>query len=168
MANTNNTNDNIKTLLVIGGVLYLVSSAKNVFSNVRNPFSDAPQDTQLQPYIKDKYTTHVDLIKALNINQNNLQLDRNTYKRIAQQQYDAMNGPGTNTTILFNTVKNLNADELKTVFMDYGLRAPTVTVFGYTTAVGTREDLIAWYDNDLDKKELVQMADIWRKTGLMQ
>jgi hypothetical protein len=165
MAEKKTDTELIKTVAVIGGVVFLVSKVSSAFGSIKNPFGDNVPP-QLQQYIKDKYTSHVDLINALNINQSKLNFHRNTYRRIAQQQYEAMNGIGTNEAVLFDTLKGLKADDLKTVFMDFGLRAPTI--FSGSFATGGRMDLIQWYQSELNKSELNKMADIWRVTGLMK
>lgn len=165
MAEKKTDTELIKTVALIGGAFFLISKVTSAFGTIKNPFGDNVPP-QLVQYIKDKYTSHVDLINALNINQSKLNFDRNTYKRIAVQQYEAMNGPGTNEAVLFDTLKGLKPDDLKTVFMDYGLRAPTILNGSFAT--GGRKDLIQWYESELNKSELNRMADIWRTTGLMK
>lgn len=151
-----------KTLLTVGLIGGGLLIAGKIFGGISTIFSGGVPPSK-QKYLKDKYTRHEDLIKALNINQNALSFARGIYKEIAERQYDAMLGAGTDEKILFDSLKGLNADDLKTVFMDFGLRASLLDPVGYT-----RKDLIQWYEKELGSSDLKRMADIWRPTGLMR
>jgi len=151
-------NDTIKTALVIGGGLLLLSSVKSLFAS-----SDVVPD-DLVEFVKDKYHEHVDTVKASNPNAANLQFDRPVYKQIAQDQYNAMEGFGTNETILFDTLDNLNGDDLKMVFMDFGLRAPGSRVSGLWKY--DRGNIFTWYNAELSGSDLEKMREVWKKSGL--
>jgi len=157
--------DVIFGLQLLGGAV-LLFQLKDLFSGAGRYLTDAPPE-ELQEYVKDKYTNFVDLIKALNINQGNLSQPRSFYKNAAETLYKAMNGIGTNERLLFDTLQGLNKDDLKTVFMDYGMRAPTVTIGLFTTAVGARKDLIQWFIDELGTSDRARMWKVWSGTGLV-
>lgn len=157
------------TLLTIGAIVaggYVLYEFRGLLKDAFRVVTDAPP-AELQEYVRDKYINFVDRIKALNINQGNLSKPRIFYKQAAETLYNAMNGPGTAKGVIFDTVQGLNKDDLKTIYMDFGLRAPTINVLYMTYATGPRQDLISWFIDDLRGRDLQRMFDIWKGTGLV-
>lgn len=102
------------------------------------------------------------------INKRNLNNDESYYAVIADQQEKAMQYSGTNFDLLKSILKNLNSDELKLVFVKFGLRYNYV--FGISDTVPS--NLLAWYRDELrdyslyGKSQIQEMQEIWDKTGL--
>lgn len=161
-------NDNIKLALTIAGGLIVISTIKaagKAIVNTFTPGSAVPDN--LQQYLTDIYTDHVELIKNLNINQKNLRFGRQVYKELALRQYNDMNGVNIgNFDDVYEPLKDLNNDELKTVFMDFGLRAPTIA-FG-NIAIGDRRNLLAWYQSEFTGNNLKKLINLFSKTGLIK
>lgn len=151
--------------LAVGGYLIL----KNVWDKIGQTFGDGVPD-EYEEFVKDKYTKYVEFIRDVlgpSINQANLQYDRAFYKKAADLLYDAMNGPGTNRNLVFSTLQGLNVDDMKTLYMDFGLRAPTINVYLTTIATGTRTDLIDWFIDDFAGSDLSAIMKKWKPTGLV-
>lgn len=150
------------TVLTVGGIGLGLLAISKMFGGLGTFLRGGvkPEDVK---YVKDKYETHKDLIVNLGINQSKLQFSRATYKKIAELQRKALVGAGTNEEILFLSLEGLNADDLKVVFMDFGLQARGADFIGFT-----RMDLIDWYNKELSGKDLEKMRTIWKPTGLMQ
>lgn len=104
---------------------------------------------------------------------NNLQLsigmlphDKSFYDLIANNTFDDLDGPnlfGTPDRV-FDSVKNLSADELKQVFVSFGYRAGSGWIIH-----DERGNIISWYQKDLSDwgdYSLTYMKEIWAKTGL--
>jgi len=143
--------------LVVGGVLLIISKIGSI------SLFGGPKKND-EKYIKDQYEQYKDIIKNLNINLNNLSFDRNLYKSIAQDQYDGMNQLGTDEKLLFDTLKGLNKDDLKVVYMDYGLRPSTIR----NVAISGRKNLKQWYRAELGGSALKKMIGVWSKTNLIK
>lgn len=160
----------VKDVLVYGGVAlggyYLIRKS---FSWFGQTFGDAPPD-EFKQFVKDKYTKYVEFIRDVlgpSINRKNLQFDRQFYKKAADVLYTAMNGAGTDDDLIFETLDGLNADDLKTIYMDFGLRAPTVDLYLTTVATGPRRDLIDWFLAEFSGSALRDIKKIWKPTHLL-
>jgi hypothetical protein len=98
----------------------------------------------------------------------NLSMPLGNYKQIADQQEKAMQYAGTDFPALLRGVENLNSDELKQVFVYFGLRYNYT--FGITSSLPS--NLMGWYRDELStwsiigKSQLTIMQEIWNKTGL--
>ena len=151
-------NDNIDKGIAVAGtiaVLYLGNKLLDTASNFFTPGSK--KDNEENKAVEDvKVTT------------SKLQYLPTVYKRIAQQQYDAMNLPGTDEDTLFDTLKGLNTEDLKQVYKDYGRRSPRTNLTGseWLDEFGSPSDLITWYREELDQEELKKMQAIWAGTQL--
>lgn len=117
-----------------------------------------------QQFLKDRYERFKDLIIAVvaSIDQAKLKFTRDVYKRVAEGLYNAMYGAGTDEEMVFHYLDGLNSDELKTVYMDFGLRATQADLLGYW-----RKDLIQWFIDELSGNDLTRMKTIWQPTKLM-
>jgi hypothetical protein len=86
---------------------------------------------------------------------------------IATSQFDAMQGFGTNENILFNSLNGLNGKALQLVYQKFGLKPYLIAGYFPAWATGTNLDLFSWYRNELDTNELIQMRQVWAKSGLV-
>ena len=86
---------------------------------------------------------------------------------IATSQFDAMQGFGTDETILFNSLNGLNGKALQLVYKKFGLKPYLVAGYFPSWASGTPIDLFTWYRNELDTAELLKMKQVWNKSGLI-
>ena len=154
--------DTSNTVLVVGALGVGLFAVSKMFGGVGTFFRGGVKSEDVK-YIKDKYQNHKDLIKALNIKQNKLSFNRDTYKKVADIQRKAMVGPGTDEEALFTSLGGMNGDDLKTVFMDFGLQAVQGDPFGFT-----RRDIIDWYYKELGTSDLDKMREIWKQSGLMR
>ena len=87
------------------------------------------------------------------------------YKQIADQQFHAMDGIGTNVTQIKDSLKGLNDNELLEVYKQFGLRLNAIIGTDY-------HNLMQWYREELSgwsiwgKTEIEQVQEIWSGTGL--
>jgi len=86
---------------------------------------------------------------------------------IATSQFDAMQGFGTDEAMLFNSLQGLNGKALQLVYQKFGLKPYLVAGYFPSWASGTPLDLFTWYRNELDTGELLQMKQVWAKSGLL-
>jgi hypothetical protein len=107
-----------------------------------------------------------------------------TAKSIAEGQYNAMKGWGTNETALFNGLLNLNGGQLQAVYEEYGIKEGKNLFEWYADELGSGplsslvwycgtggldcedaqvEGCEAWIDNCY---EADFMRSIWQKSGL--
>jgi hypothetical protein len=85
-------------------------------------------------------------------------------RAIADRQWSAMDGFGTDENSLFASLKGLNGKDLQKVFTSFGKR-PYFGIGG-SVLFATDQDLFSWYSSELDKSEMAQMAKVWEKSGL--
>lgn len=103
------------------------------------------------------------------------QLDTIKLDMVVENQYDAMNGVGTDDNIN-DAVENLTSDELLYVYAKFGKRNYVDFNGGDTDTILFEPemlDLIQWYKRELSTwslpffdSELDEMKAIWSKTGL--
>jgi hypothetical protein len=86
---------------------------------------------------------------------------------IATTQFDAMQGFGTLEYMLFNSLNGLNGKALQLVYQKFGLKPYLIAGYFPEFASGTPLDLFSWYRNELDTNELIQMRQVWAKSGLV-
>jgi len=104
-------------------------------------------------------------IEKIPVDANKLQFLPTVYDRIADTQYWSMNQAGTDEKPLFDSLKNLNTEDLKAVYKAFGVRRPTTGMYT-NIPIGQASDLIAWYGSELNNSELSDMRKIWEPTKL--
>lgn len=155
----------VKVALYGGGIIVGYSLLKRLL-----PDADGGVPEEYEKYLQNKYAMYVAFIRDTlgpSIKQSNLQFERYFYKQAAETLYKAMNGAGTNETVILNTLKGLNPDDLKTIYMDYGLRPPTFHTPWGDVATGDRMDLIDWFIDDMSGSTLNKVMQIWKPTHLV-
>lgn len=99
-------------------------------------------------------------------------ITRSEAKAIADQQLAAMQPAalwGTDEKALFAALQGLSGPDLAQVFVEFGSKwyDPIFGVESYSwTPKSKLLNLFGWYANELNSKELAQMAAIWKKSGL--
>lgn len=88
------------------------------------------------------------------------------YDSIAESQYEGMRDYGTDEELLFSTLKDLNAPDLRQVYKAFGKRTYRSGGAGIPFLVGQNTDLFGWYANELNDKELKKMRSIWLKSNM--
>jgi len=88
------------------------------------------------------------------------------YDSIAESQYEAMRDYGTDEELLFSTLKELNAPDLRQVYKSFGKRTYRSGGAGIPFLIGQNTDLFGWYANELNESEREKMKSIWNKTGM--
>lgn len=104
-------------------------------------------------------------IEKLPIDANKLQFLPTVYDSIADNQYWAMNRAGTDEAALFESLKNLNTEDLKAVYKAFGVRRPTTGMYT-NIPVGQASDIVTWYVSELSGSDLADMRKIWANTKL--
>lgn len=99
-------------------------------------------------------------------------ITRSEAKAIADQQLAAMQPAamwGTDEKALFAGLQGLTGPDLAQVFVEFGSKwyDPIFGVESYAWVPKSKNlNLFGWYANELNNKELSQMAAIWQKSGL--
>lgn len=157
-----NQDDLFKWIALISGLVIVNKTARGL-SSLFTPGGNVPE--QFQPYLSDIYSDHVELIKNLNINRDNLTLSRQQYKTLAKWMFDRMNGPNLyNFKDIYEAIENLNKDDLKVLFMDFGLRAPVI--IGTNIGYGSRKNLIEWYDDEFSGTNRKKILNSFSRSGI--
>lgn len=131
---------NIVTLLIVGGVAFLVWK----FREFLNP-------------------------KTLNLKGNIFDIQSKSneaLKQIAEMQDAAMNEMGTDEELLFQSLEGLNRKDLVKVFNYFGLRKYVSFTGQRDDIAGHPLNLFLWYKNELSGKDLKKMKSIWENSGL--
>jgi hypothetical protein len=110
--------------------------------------------------VQSEEDVHKQVILKLNIKKDELPRGEAEYMGIADIQYNAMNRWGTDETKIKESLKGLNQNELKTVFMYFGRRAST-SIFN-RIPISARRNLIEWYQAEIEGQDLKDVADIWK------
>jgi hypothetical protein len=102
-------------------------------------------------------------------NKSNTTIDAQTAKQIAEYQFNAMGGIGTDNSSLFNSLKGLTTDDLILVYNSFGKRE--YSVVGYPASKwlnkwSTKEDLLSWYNKELNYLQYNRMKKLWENTNL--
>lgn len=146
--------DKLLTFAAVGTVLFFGAKIVGGINDIFNPNKQRERE-------KDKS------IENIPVNNNKLQFLPAVYKRIAQQQFDAMNLFGTDEKLLFDSLRGLNNDDLKQVYKEFGTRKPDLKLnVPFGTEFGDASDLFVWYRAELDNADLNKMRNIWLPTGL--
>jgi hypothetical protein len=88
--------------------------------------------------------------------------------RIAQMQFDSMTQLGTDSKILFDSLKGCNTDDLKAVFNAFSTKkylgasgtGLLANWFGYDL------DLFGWYVRELGESDLIKMRQFWSSKNI--
>ena len=105
----------------------------------------------------------------IKVDESKLPGDPTKYANIADIQYNAMNAYGTDTSALFNSLKGLDANELKAVAKAFGKRASTISIIpGTEQSISGNRTIFDWYNTELWEwtGNLDKMKAIWKNTGL--
>lgn len=154
----NTGDDKLDKAIAIGGTIAVLYLGNKIVTGVSQIFTPGgKKDNEDNKIVQD---TPVETKK--------LQFLPAVYKRIADQQFNAMNLPGTDEATLFNTLKGLNDEDLKQVYKEFGRRSPStnVTNWDWLDEFGKPSDLINWYREELNSSELERMRKIWVNTKL--
>lgn len=84
---------------------------------------------------------------------------------IANRLYYAMADIGTNEDLLFDSLKNLTAQQLIMVYNAFGTRSYAFS--GNWFGLGYPLDLFGWFNQELSGNDLNNMKQLWAKTGLI-
>lgn len=110
--------EQILNAALIVGLVYAFSKTTQVIEKVSDWLTVDLSD-DVPEWMKDEHRAKVE---ALTIDRDKLTMNLNAYKEIAQAQFDAMAGWGTNVGLLKSSLEGLNPDELRTVWVMYGIR----------------------------------------------
>lgn len=90
-------------------------------------------------------------------------------KIIADLQETYMGDPGTKEKAIFKSLEELNENDLKEVFNQFGYRDYFfgVTMNADFVLMGENINLLQWYTKELSTEDLNKMRKIWEKTGLI-
>ena len=103
-------------------------------------------------------------LPVLSVNSFNLSKSMEEISVISDYQYSAMNRLGTKDALLFNSISDLNVDDLKAVYNTFGIRK--YDRWKGSKIIGDNLDLLQWYKEELSPAEKTKMRDIWKVTGL--
>ncbi|TNE80839.1 MAG: hypothetical protein EP332_06365 [Bacteroidetes bacterium] len=107
-------------------------------------------------------------VDAIHVDEKSLSLPMSAYQSIANGQYTELSSHFLSWNLydfskLKNAISGLNAEELKQVYKQFGIRpAKLFTVIDF----GEAGDLFEWYSVILNEGEQKEMAAIWNKTGI--
>jgi hypothetical protein len=96
-------------------------------------------------------------------------VSRTEWESIANALYEAMTIYGTDEDTLFNSLSDLSASELISVYDAFGARYYSNHLgigVPNTDLLGSALDLFGWFNNELSRNEKTQMRNIWAKSGL--
>ena len=93
-------------------------------------------------------------------------LSDNELEQIAEMQFAAMDRYGTDETLLFDSLKNLNGKDLVKVFNFFGTRDYEGIQGNSQPIFGTQKNLFLWYSSELNQSELKRMREIWAKAKM--
>ena len=160
-------NGSLNTLLIVGGVVVLFVLGNKLFSKgglfgfLLAPFSQPEALGDLEDKLE------VDL-KNVSVNSSKLSKTPNQIATAANSSYQAMRGFvtnnfswGTDRDLLFDAISGFNADDLKAVYKEFGLREDFLLLVPIFKA-----DLFGWYNAELSGQDLLDMKEIWKKTNL--
>ena len=134
---------NIVTLLIIGGVIWLIYVIKNS--------------------LKGK---GIEIVDILGIRPPKNSVSNDALKLIAEAQAEGMLSYGTNEDLLFDSLKGLNKYDLIKVFNYFGKRPYEAISGGQDDYIGTMRDLFTWYKFELNGNELKKMKEIWKDSEI--
>lgn len=104
----------------------------------------------------------------LKLNNSLLTKSLEALKVIADNQYLAMNKYGTDTQLLFESLSNLNAEDLRAVNKFFGKRCSTISLFpGTSQCISPYLNLFQWYNEELGESDLIKINELWLKSGLL-
>jgi hypothetical protein len=103
--------------------------------------------------------------KKLPVNEWKLSYPVTRYQSIVADLINSMYGLGTDETLLFSSLKNLNVDDLKMVYNEFGFRKLGDTNWTKTVTEESK-DLISWLKEELSGADLVRAEMIFKPTGL--
>lgn len=119
--------------------------------------------------------TFKDLFKNSGNSKNNSQIKEDNTKQsigraeielIANIQESAMANSGTDEFTLFESIKNLNGEDLKAVYNFFGKRNYAFTGKG-GNLIGELLSLPEWYHRELNDSDLKKMRNIWSKAKII-
>jgi hypothetical protein len=149
--------------LLLGGVLiFVVLGFSKLYKAVSSFFSPGEHELANTQIRSDQQAA------AQAIQRDKLTKEESFYTGVAEFLYNQMQYIGSGSgAAMVDKLKNLTAQELKFVWVKFGIRSNTV--FAFSMFEG---DLFAWFDAELsdwkpwDLNALSDMRKIWTKTGL--
>lgn len=106
-------------------------------------------------------------INNMDVNSNNLTIDSNTAKLIANQLYTAMSGTGTDENSIVSLLSNKTKDDLTLIIKSFGVQK--YGTFGkpmYSWLPSVDLDLMGWLKKELSGNSLKQVQNIFATAGL--
>lgn len=114
-------------------------------------------------------TTDTDT-KAITVEAGQLHLPLAAYKSIADNSYREINSLFlTKDALLISYVENLNGNELRQVYKDFGMRCDSYQPGlpgDWTFCVGDKHNIFWWYEKTMSGATLTRMKQIWKRAAL--
>lgn len=104
----------------------------------------------------------------VDVNTSKLKHSRTFYKNVADLLYRQFNKIGiTFGGDIIALAANLNTEELKQIVKDFGTRASTVSVAGFTIVTGPKKNLFEWIEEShFSDSNLAKLHAIFKPTDL--
>lgn len=145
--------------ILVGLVLILVIFLRKTISDLLDKFSSGA----LNKYDAERISDGLADMDKLYYNPAKLRYSEIALKEVADEQYQAMVGAGTNEELLFRTIPYLNADELIYIYIKFGIKSETYFFVPVFTG-----NLFGWYNAEFssESEDYKKLKGIWKKTGL--
>lgn len=151
--------------LLVAFVGFILFKAYQKFSNFTSNTDESEEQTQ------QNQEQLIQVFDSVEINNTSISIEKAIL--IADTQMNSMNSFwGTDESVLFSTLENLNIDDLNSVAQKFGLRAYSPLNAGSPSPIDelinnySMLSLGAWYQYELNSSELDKMRAIWSGTIL--
>ena len=111
-------------------------------------------------FIQDKIDNY-NQTKDFNVEKENLSFSNSEFQSMANQIFNAMDGAGTSTDVIYNVLGKLQTkDDYNMLVKTFGVRSTTSFISSFS---GT---MIVWFSDELSNAEIKKVNNILSKFGI--